>query len=177
MDKNAEFLPTSTPTLQPGTYDGGTINDKVGELHKYIEITFGPKGNNYADAAISVLTVDSTDYLPYEVLGKDNKNTYKISGTYDVSVGETVRKSGRTSGVTKNIVTDTSATVKVYYTSSMYAIFYDQILVKQPFLKSGDSGSLVDKDGKFVGLGFAGSNTIAVICKAKYIITGLGITI
>ena len=151
--------------------------DKVGELYKYIKITFGSWGKNYADAAISKLT--AIECLAYEVLDGDNKNTYIISGTTEVGVGDYVRKSGRTTGVTTNEVFDTSATVKVWYTLSKWAIFYDQILVYQPFIQSGDSGSPVDnpKDGKFVGLAFAGSSTTAVVCKAKYIISGLGITI
>jgi hypothetical protein len=91
-----------------------------------------------------------------------------------VGVGDAVRKSGRTTGVTNSTVYDTSATVKVWY-SSKWAVFYDQILVKQPFVESGDSGSPVDKDGKFVGLAFAGSSSVAVVCKAKYIVNGLGV--
>jgi len=58
---------------------------------------------------------------------------------------DAVRKSERTTGVTTNIVFDTDATVKVWYTLSKWAIFYDQILVYQPFIQSGDSRSLVDK--------------------------------
>jgi len=178
MDMNARFLREGTPILQPGTYDGGTLDDKVGELYKYIRIRFGNSGlknPNYADAAIAKLTTD--EYLKMEVLGADNQSTYNVSGTTDVSVGDTVRKSGRTTGVTQNNVTDDSATVKVYYTRSKWAIFKDQILVEQPFCAGGDSGSLVDKEGKFVGLVFAGSESIAVVCKAKYIIEGLGISI
>ena len=174
MNSKAQFLPLGTAVLQPGTYDGGTI-DEVGELSKYIKITFGPKGKNYADAAIAKITI--TDYLAGEVLGSDNQNTYTISGTTDVSIGDYVRKSGRTTGVTINTVFDTSATVKVWYTQSKWAIFYDQILVYQPFIESGDSGNPVDKDGKFVGLAFAGSSSTAVVCKAEYIISWLEITI
>ena len=175
MNSKAKFLPLGTAALQPGTYDGGTDEDKVGELHKYIKITFGPRGKNYADAAIARITI--SDYLVGEVLDDDDQSTYTISGTTEVNKEDTVRKSGRTTGVTTNSVYDTAATVKVWYTLSKWAIFYDQILVNQPFIKSGDSGSPVDKDGTFVGLAFAGSDTIAVVCKAKYIISGLGITI
>jgi hypothetical protein len=175
MNSKAQFLPLGTAVLQPGTYDGGTIDNKVGELYKYIKITFGPKGKNYADAAILKITI--TDYLVGEVLGSDNQNTYTISGTAEVIIGDSVRKSGRTTEVTANAVFDTSATVKVWYTLSKWAIFFDQILVYQPFLESGDSGSPVDKGGAFVGLAFAGSSSTAVVCKAKYIIGGLGITI
>jgi hypothetical protein len=56
MNSKAQFLPLGTAVLQPGTYDGGTVEDKVGELHNYIKITFGPKGKNYADAAIAKIT-------------------------------------------------------------------------------------------------------------------------
>jgi hypothetical protein len=175
MNSNAQFLPLGTAVIQPGSYDGGSVSDKVGELYKYINIVFGPKGKNYADAAIAKITIN--DYLVSEVLGSDNQNTYTISGTTEVNVGDTVRKSGRTTGVTTNTVIDTNATVKVWYTRSKWAIFYDQILVSQPFVDSGDSGSPVDKDGAFVGLVFAGSSNVAVVCKAKYIINGLGINI
>jgi hypothetical protein len=180
MNSNAQFLPLGTSVLQPGTYDGGTTSDKVGELYKYIKITFGTKGKNYADAAIAKITIPSSDYLVKEVLSNDNQSTYTISSTTTtdvVSINDTVRKSGRTTGVTTNTVFDTGATVKVFYTLSKWAIFYDQILVRQPFVKSGDSGSPVDKDGAFVGLAFAASSDIAVVCKAKHIINGLGITI
>jgi hypothetical protein len=175
MNSKAQFLPLGTATLQPGTYDSGTVEDKVGEFYKYIKITFGPRGKNYADAAIAKITI--YDYLVGEVLGSDNQNTYTISSITEVSIGDSVRKSGRTTEVTINTVFDTDATVKVWYTLSKWAIFYDQILVYQPFIKSGDSGSPVDKDGAFVGLAFAGSSTTAVVCKAKYIIDGLGITV
>jgi len=174
MNSKARFLPLGTAVLQPGTYDGGTLKDKVGELYKYIKITFGPRGKNYADAAIAKITI--SDYLVGEVLGDDGQ-TYTISGTTEVEIGDTVRKSGRTTGVTANKVFDTGATVKVWYTLSKWAIFYDQILVDQPFIESGDSGSPVDKDGAFVGLAFAGSSSVAVVCKAKYIISGLEIAI
>jgi len=177
MNSKAQFLPLGTAVLQPGTYDGGSISDKVGELYRYIKITFGPKGKNYADAVIARITIPESDYPIGEVLDSDNKNTYTISGTAEVSTGDFVRKSGRTTGVTVNTVSDTDATVKVWYTRSKWAIFYDQILVNQPFIESGDSGSPVDKDGAFVGLAFAGSSSVAVVCKAKYIISGLEIAI
>ena len=178
MDMNARFLRKGTPILQPGPYDGGTLDDQVGKLHKYIRIRFRLLGlwmPNYADAAIAELTTD--EYLKMELLAADNQNTYTISGTTDVSVGDEVRKSGRTTGVTENEVTDTSATVIVWYTEQKWAIFKDQILVEEPFVEPGDSGSLVDKDGKFVGLVFAGSEYIAIVCKAKYIIEELGISV
>jgi len=177
MNSKARFLPLGTAVLQPGTYDGGTSSDKVGALYKYIKITFGPRGKNYADAAIATID-EGIGYLVGEVLDSDNKNTTSISGNTTVSEGDIVYKSGRTTGVTNNTVSSTSATVKVWYTNSKYAIFYDQILVDQPFLDAGDSGSAVyNENGEFVGLAFAGSSSVAVVCKATYIISGLGVSI
>ncbi|MDP2846099.1 MAG: hypothetical protein Q8N79_08535 [Candidatus Methanoperedens sp.] len=175
MDSQANFVRIGTPTWQPGKYDGGTREDQIGALYKYIPITFNKiRANNYADAAISTLTVDGSQG---SILNETNDGFYTINLTTEVSIGETVRKSGRTTNVTTNTVKDTTATVRVYYTSSKWAIFKDQILVRQPFSAGGDSGSAVDKGGKFVGLLFAGSNTITVVNKAKYIISGLGISV
>jgi hypothetical protein len=177
MDSNAKFVPIGTETWQPGKYDGGTSNDMIGYLYKYINIVFNRiRANNYADAAISTLTV-AEGGITGEVLNETNTGFYTINGTTTVSIGDTVRKSGRTTNVTTNTVKDTSATVKVYYTSTKWAIFRDQILVNQPFSAGGDSGSAVDKDEKFVGLVFAGSSEVSVVCKTKYIVEGLGIKI
>ncbi len=174
MDNNANFLPIGTPIWQPGKYDGGTSDDEIGKLHNYIHIEFNNESaNNYADAAISNLTVGGNQGI---VLNKNNDGFYTINGSTNVSIGETVRKSGRTSGVTTNKVIDTNASVKVFYDNN-WAIFKEQILVRQPFIRGGDSGSAVDKNGRFVGLAFAGSNIVAVVNKAEHVINGLGISI
>jgi len=88
-----------------------------------------------------------------------------------------VRKSGRTSGVTQEQVYRTNASVIVDYGSGKQAYFVDQIMIFQPFSQGGDSGSMVDKDGKFAGLVFAGSADYSIVCKANYIIEGLGISV
>ena len=178
LDNNARFLHKGTPILQPGPYDGGASDDAIGVLYKYIKIKFNRlKANNFADAAIATLNPDLSVHNGY-VLNEKNNDLYLISGsTNDVTSGDTVRKSGRTSGVTTGTVSSTTGSVKVYYTNRKWAIFKDQIIVDKPFTQPGDSGSAVDKDGKFVGLVFAGSENIAVVCKAKYIIDGLRISI
>ncbi len=175
LDGSADFLPINTTQIwQPGSYDNTSANT-IGYLKNYIPIIFNDlNATNYADAAISNLTVDGNQS---SILNKTNDGFYTISGNTTVSIRDTVRKSGRTTGVTTNRVTNTQASVKVYYTSSKWAIFKDQILVRQPFSAGGDSGSAVDKEGKFVGLLFAGSDTITVVNKAKYIISGLGISV
>lgn len=179
-DNNAFLALGTTVIIQPGSLDGGrTSANQVGALKKYIQIIFSkPRApvNNYADAAIA--SIDST------VTGKsgsqldaDNINFYHVSGTTLSTPGDSVRKSGRTTGVTTNTVMFTNASTWIDYGRGMKAYFVDQILVIQPFIDAGDSGSCVDKGGNFVGLAFAGSSSYAIVCKASYIISGLNISV
>ena len=170
------FLDTGAPIVQPGTRDGGRLAQRVGELEDYIPIDFGNGARNYADAAIGSIDGDIT-ISAGEQLG-DGGN-YWIQGWTEVSKGDMVRKSGRTTGVTTGEVIHANASVLVWYGDES-AYFVDQIVVTQEnwsFAEAGDSGSAVDKDGEFVGLVFAGSETHAVISKAEHIIDGLGISV
>ena len=170
------FLNTGTPIIQPGSYDGGRSGNRVGALEKYIPIDFTPNAKNYADAAIGSIDV-GVNASPGEQFSETGD--YWIEGWTSVSQGDTVQKSGRTSGVTSGEVLYPNVSIVVSY-GSKSAYFADQIVVTQDnwsFSQPGDSGSAVDKDGRFVGLLFAGSAGYAVICKAKYIIAGLGIDV
>jgi len=171
-----EFLATGTPILQRGSRDGGRLGERVGELQAYIPINFTPGAKNYADAAIG-----SIDYGVEASPGEQFSETgdYWIEGWTEVSQGDIVRKSGRTTGVTTGAVNHTNVFVVVWY-GDQSAYFVDQIVINQEnwsFASPGDSGSAVDKDGKFVGLLFAGSADSVVICKAGHIIDGLGIAV
>jgi hypothetical protein len=96
------------------------------------------------------------------------------SQTTAASIGQKVKKSGRTSGLTRSTVNGLNATITVGYEdecagSSFSKTFTGQILIKNngsKFLKSGDSGSLMVEDvtenPRAVGLLYAGSNQIAV---------------
>jgi hypothetical protein len=171
-----EFLDTGTPILQPGTGDGGRLGNQVGELQAYIPIDFEPNAKNYADAAIGSIDVGVVA-SPGEQFYEEGD--YWIEGWTQVSQGDIVRKSGRTTGVTTGEVFQTNGSIWIGY-GDQSAYFVDQIVVAQEnwsFSKPGDSGSAVDKDGKFVGLLFAGSENWAFINKAEHIIEGLGITV
>jgi len=170
------FLNTGTPIIQPGSYDGGTLDDRVGALEAYIPIDFTPNAKNYADAAIGSID-DGVEASPggqfYE------GGNYWIEGWTEVSRGDIVRKSGYTTGLTGGQVSRTNASVVVWY-GDKSAYFVDQIVVTQDnwsFAAPGDSGSAVDRDGEFIGLLFAGSENSAVINKARHIIDGLGIAV
>jgi hypothetical protein len=170
------FLAAGTPIIQPGTADGGTIGERVGALQAYIPIDFTPSAENYADAAVGSID-GGINASPGEQFSETGD--YWIEGWANVSQGDTVRKSGRSTGVTTGEVNYTNVNVMVSY-GSKSAYFVDQILVTQSswsFASPGDSGSAVDKDGEFVGLLFAGSAGCVLICKAAHIIDGLGIAV
>jgi len=170
------FLDIGTAIIQPGSGDGGREGAKVGELEDYITIDFDPGAENYADAAIGSIDGD-IDASYGEQFGEGGN--YWIEGWAEVSIGDTVRKSGRTTGVTTGQVINTNISVLVKY-GDQTARFVDQIAVAQDnwsFAGPGDSGSAVDKDGEFVGLVFAGSENYAFINKAEHIIDGLSIAI
>ena len=171
-----DFLNTGTPIIQPGSYDGGTLNDRVGALEAYIPIDFASGAKNYADAAIASIDAGVEASAGEQFYEEGNQ---WIEGWTEVSKGDMVRKSGCATGVTTGQVIHTNVSVVVWY-GDRSAYFADQIVVTQEnwsFAAPGDSGSAVDKDGEFVGLLFAGSERSAVISKAEHIIDGLGIAV
>jgi hypothetical protein len=88
----------------------------------------------------------------------------RVSGFARAFTGMVVRKSGRTTGVTENMVIDTGATMKVCYDleCKKVAVFENQILIRQPFADLGDSGSVVvDRYGRAVGLLFASGEKVS----------------
>jgi hypothetical protein len=171
-----DFLDIGTPIIQPGSYDGGRLDDQVGTLEAYISIDFASGAKNYADAAIASID-EGVEASAGEQF--DEEGSYWIEGATEVSKGDIVRKSGCLTGVTTGQVIHTNVSVVVWY-GDRSAYFADQIVVTQEnwsFAAPGDSGSAVDKDGKLVGLLFAGSERSAVISKAEHIIDGLGISV
>ena len=171
-----KFLDIGTTVIQPGSGDGGRSGARVGELENYMPIDFDPGAENYADAAIGIID-DGVDASYGEQF--DEGGNYWVEGWTGVSIGDTVRKSGRTTGVTTGQVINTNISVWVEYDGHV-AYFVDQIAVAQDnwsFSGPGDSGSAVDKNGEFVGLIFAGSENYAFINKAQHIINGLGIAV
>jgi hypothetical protein len=106
--------------------------------------------------------------------------------TVAASVGQAVKKSGRTTGLTRSSISGLNATVNVGYETecagtAFTKTFTGQILVsnrRSRFLNSGDSGSLMVEDvttnPRAVGLLYAGSNTIAVANPIGDVLSHLG---
>jgi len=97
------------------------------------------------------------------------------SQTVAASLNQAVKKSGRTTGLTRSKISGLNGTVSVAYDdecagdAAFTKTFTGQIIISNrasKFLAGGDSGSLMVQDvstnPKAVGLLFAGSNTHAV---------------
>jgi len=104
-------------------------------------------------------------------------------------VGQKVKKSGRTTGLTRSTVSGLNATISVSYENecaggaAFTKTFTGQILVKNrasKFLAGGDSGSLMVEDvatnPRAIGLLYAGSSTIAVANPIGQVLSFLGAT-
>jgi len=170
------------PILQPGPHDGGQKPEDVcGELFDYVPIRFShyfcPWRRFFTKVGRLVLRekvepnlVDLALCEPFVDVEKEiftGEKPLAVRGKRDPKVGETVKKSGRTTCLTEDgEVKMTKWRGMVRYSRGM-AEFKDQILVKaKGFSAGGDSGSAVlDEDDNFVGLLFAGSKTSTIANK------------
>ena len=105
------------------------------------------------------------------------------------SINQAVKKSGRTTGLTRSTVSGLNATVSVTYQNECASgtaftkTFTRQIVIANSgsrFLNSGDSGSLMVEDissnPQAVGLLLAGSSTSAIANPIDQVLTFLGAT-
>jgi len=146
------------PLVQPGRLDGGDPSkDVVFTLYDFISIDFSQNASNYVDVAVAKPVDYSLVYMAILNVGG-------VVGKRIPNLNETVVKHGRTSGLTSGTVIDTSATVKIEYSTGT-ATFTDVIVVEGT-AQPGDSGSpVLTQKNEFVGLLFAGSDTDFVVCK------------
>lgn len=97
------------------------------------------------------------------------------SAIVDAAINDAVKKSGRTTGLTRSTISGLNATVSITYDNecaggtAFTKTFTGQIVIQNKgskFLNSGDSGSLMVEDvstnPRAVGLLFAGSSTSAI---------------
>jgi hypothetical protein len=111
------------------------------------------------------------------------------ASTVAAYVNQLVKKSGRTTGLTRSTVSGLNASISVTYENecaggtAFTKTFTGQILVtnkRSKFLAGGDSGSLMVEDittnPRAIGLLFAGSTTIAVANPIDQVLSFLGAT-
>lgn len=177
------------PIYQPGVYDGGTSDDLIGYLERFVPIYRFSKDTECNIAALGVRAANAViqAFRPYYQLRLERRGMVnicdcavarpvdpsvvtpeilevgRVSGVGDVHPGLEVKKSGRTSGLTVGKVAAVRVTLNVSMGHSSDVVrFQEQVMME---LKSapGDSGSLIlDMDNRAVGLLFAGSGDYTV---------------
>ena len=190
------------PILQPGEYDGGTKDNRIATLLRYIPLQKGealatcPVANAAARLAnILVHTlrpnydlrffkrgraenvVDCAVARPVRenVIFEEVLGIGRIEGMAEARPGMQVVKSGRTTGITKGTVTAVGATLEVKLDDESTAHFSDQVVTNMKS-QGGDSGSLVLTEGnRAVGLLFAGSDKVTVFNPIQRVLEKLNV--
>jgi len=158
---NSNVAAVGDAILQPGAYDGGTVQaDTIGHLSRFVTIQFTDGSAsppvNEVDAAIAEVDLVDLDRHIHWV-----GNLRGIVPT--PAVGLSLCKCGRTTGFTTGQIVNINATVDVTYGDGKVARFIGQ-LVTSVMSAPGDSGSLVaDLFGNAVGLLFAGSSRATIV--------------
>lgn len=155
------------PILQPGPADGGSVvADRVASL-----ADVAPLGDPVlVDAAVA--QADRPEVVDPSVGGIG-----PVLGWREVELGESVTKSGRTTGVTVGEVVGVDAVVDVMFSTGVRRCV-DQLLIGPGgFSAPGDSGSVIvsTQDQQAVGLLFAGSPEITVANRMSNVVRTLGI--
>ena len=159
---------TGDPIIQPGLIDIGCNAGNSQNVATLVKSSALPGNNVDASSANIISGMVDTSGAILEV------GTLS-SATVAAFIGQDVKKSGRTTGLTRSSVDGLNASVSVGYEnecaggSAFTKTFTGQIIVKNrasKFLAGGDSGSLmvedVTTDPRAVGLLFAGSSSLAV---------------
>jgi hypothetical protein len=154
--------------IQPGLIDVGCVASNAQNVATLV-VTHSIPNNNVDCSSANIITgmVDPTGaILEIGTLS---------AATVDAFIGQAVKKSGRTTGLTRSTISALNGTVSVAYEdecagAAAFTVTYTgQIIIankRSAFLAGGDSGSLmvqdVTTDPCAIGLLFAGSSQTAV---------------
>jgi len=201
---NSNDAQIGDPILQPGAADGGRADeDTVAHLEKFRPIRFNvgpatcgvaksfeklgnamatlfgskhkvktyfndPEASNIIDAALARPVSD-------EILSDEILDIGILSGTTSAQLGQSVRKSGRTTGYTMGSVVILDATVDIQYGERVAR--YERQIVTDGMSNPGDSGSLLVAANSLlaVGLLFAGSDQATIYNPINLVLDQLGV--
>ncbi|WP_135851960.1 chymotrypsin family serine protease [Halorussus salinus] len=165
----AEF---GAPVVQPSPRDGGSLpDDKVGELRGYVPVEEGVTVDVAARSADPDREAPEYHELPDEWPTAIRRDDYRSLR------GETVTKTGRTTGVTSGTVEAVGASVRVNFGPDHGTVTLRDQIIAGPMSQGGDSGSPVfrDESGELVGLLFAGSANQTICNKIGNVESALGV--
>jgi len=179
---NGRSAQTDDPVIQPALIDIG-CNASNAQVVATLVVSSSLPGSNVDASTAEIITgmVDESGAI-LEV------GTLS-SATVGASIRQRVKKSGRTTGLTRSSVSGLNATISVTYDNecaggtAFTKTFTGQIVIKNrgsKFLAGGDSGSLmvedVDTDPRAIGLLYAGSSTTAIANPIDEVLSFFGAT-
>jgi len=178
---NGRVAATGDYIIQPGLIDVNCAAASAQNVATLVKTSSLPGSNVDCSSANVISGMVSTTGSILEI------GVIKSGTGVAAYVGQLVKKSGRTSGLTRSKVSGLNATISVTYQNecaggtAFTKTFTGQILVTNrasKFLKGGDSGSLMVQDvttnPNAIGLLFAGSTSIAVANPIGQVLTFLG---
>ena len=201
---NSNAAEKGDPIIQPGRYDGGTIEDQIATLEDFVPINFGTSPPTCPIAAgmesflnwVARLLGSSHRVMAFQEVPDRNLVDAAIArplsddlverrileigvpkGSREATLGTNVKKSGRTTGFTTGRITQIDVTVQVSYGEGKTATFEDQLMAGA-MSKGGDSGSAVlDQEDYVIGLLFAGSDTTTIINPIEFVLEALSVEV
>ena len=177
---NSRVAVAGDPVVQPGLIDVSCNAATAQNVATLSGIKSLPGSN--VDCAIAQVTsgMVRTDGAILEI------GTISAT-TQAAALGQAVKKSGRTTGLTRSSVSGLNATISVQYENecaggaSFVKTFTGQIVIRNKgsrFLNSGDSGSLMVQDvttnARAVGLLYAGGSSTAIANPIGQVLSFLG---
>jgi hypothetical protein len=179
---NSRVATTGDYIIQPGLIDVACAATSAQNVATLVKTSSLPNYNVDCSSATIITGMVATSGAILEV------GTISAS-TVAATVNQLVKKSGRTTGLTRSYVSGLNATVSITYENecaggtAFTKSFTGQILIansRSKFLAGGDSGSLMVEDittnPRAVGLLFAGSTSIAVANPIGSVLSFLGAT-
>jgi hypothetical protein len=177
---NNTVATTGDPIIQPGLIDVNCNVNNAQSVATLVKKSSLPNSNVDCSVGKVISGEVRTDGAILEI------GTIS-SATVGASINQAVKKSGRTTGLTRSSVSGLNATIRVTYDNecaggtAFTKTFTGQIVIANQgskFLNSGDSGSLMVEDiatnPRAVGLLFAGSSTDAIANPINEVLSFLG---
>jgi hypothetical protein len=201
---NTNAAEKGDPIIQPGVYDGGTLDDQIATLEDFIPINFGEEPPTCPIATgmesflnwLAKLLGSSHRMMAFQEVPARNLVDTAIArplsddlvenrileigvpkGSREATLGTPVKKSGRTTALTTGEIIQIDVTAQISYGEGKTATFEDQLMAGA-MSKGGDSGSAVlDEEDFVVGLLFAGSDTTTIINPIQFVLEALNVEI
>lgn len=159
---NSNEAQTGDAIIQPGSYDKGTLDDKIATLSEFVEIGFIESGLPTTDCPIAKSAAFAINVLAFLTGSKSRVQAYSlqaasnlidaalaipineldisreilgigaITGAKEAVLGMEVHKQGRTTGYTKGIIDQIDVTTQVSYGANKTAVFTDQVSISSP---------------------------------------------